>query len=151
MSKKKKRRHAPPSDPVAALKHQLQDSGLMAQYQPAAGQLKGRKISEVFLEFIAPFKSAATTQDSFEKLIVTGIIAWNAALVTGAERQKRIDSAVQVIIDQAGETWRKDAEATIALLIRHKERAFAADRRYIVDYRLTDTGQAWHLAMAALE
>lgn len=151
MSKKKKRRHAPPSDPVAALKRQLQDSGLMAQYQPATGQLKGRKISEVFLEFIAPFKSVATTQDSFEKLIVTGIIAWNAALATGAERQKLIDSSVQAIVDQAGETWRKDAEETIALLIRHKERAFAADRRYIVDYRVTDTGQAWHLAMAALE
>lgn len=150
MSRKKHRR-APQSDPVAALKRQLRVSGLMAQHQPAIGKLKGRKISEVFLEFTAPFNSAATTRNSFEKLIVTGIIAWNAALVTGAERQKLIDSTVQVIVDQAGETWRHDAEVTIALLIRHKEHAFAADRRYIVDYRLTDTGQAWHLAMAALE
>ena len=69
----------------------------------------------------------------------------------GVNSQKMIYNAVQAIVDQAGETWRKDAVAAIMLLLRHKERAFPTNRRLIVDYRLTDMGAAYHLAMAAIE
>ncbi len=151
MSKKKRLQRAQQPGPVESLKHQMQENGMLDKYPLAAGKANGRKISEVFLEFIAPFRATNETQDIYEKLIVTGIVAWNAALVTGIKRQKMIDNAVQAIVDQAGETWRKDAVAAIMLLLQHKERAFPADRRLIVDYRLTDTGAAYHLAMAAIE
>jgi hypothetical protein len=35
-------------------------------------------------------------------------------------------------------------------LVRRKKLYFALDKRYIVDYRLTDTGKGYHLAMASV-
>jgi hypothetical protein len=48
----------------------------------------------------------------------------------------------------AGEEWRKDSEDIIEMMVKRKERYFADDKRYIVDYRLTETSEEYRLAVA---
>jgi hypothetical protein len=107
------------------------------------------KMSEVLLEFIEPFKKYATTMPAYERLIVLAILAWNAALLEGVERQELINKTDEIIIGQAGEEWRKDLDAILAMLIERKERYFADNKRRIIEYRLTDTGKNYHLAVVS--
>lgn len=149
MSSKKRRKLKSGEDHVEALKRQMQKNGLFDKF---AGFTKteGPKLSEVFLEFIAPFAEAADTYAAYQKLVTTAVFAWNIALSPKAERQRISEFFVNTVVEMAGEEWRKDTTDVLMSLVRRKERYFAADKRYIVDYRLTDTRQGYHLAMASV-
>jgi hypothetical protein len=112
-------------------------------------QSSGQKMSEVLLQFIEPFKKYATTTQAYEKLIVLAILASNAALLEGADRQNLINQATKIVLGQAGAEWKKDLDHILALLVKQKERYFADNKRRIIDYRLTDTGKNYHLAVVS--
>ena len=107
------------------------------------------KISAVFWQFLEPFKKYATTDPAMENLIVLGICAWNACVVSPTERDKLIEAVKRAVLGQAGEEWRADLEQTLNSLIKRKERHFANDRRYIVSYHLDSTRDTYHLSMVS--
>ena len=149
MSAKKKRKLKSGEDHVAALKRQMQKNGLFDKFAGFTTP-DGPKLSEVFLEFIAPFSEYADTDEAYQKLVTTAMFAWNIAVSPKAERLKLSEVFVNTVVGMAGEEWRKETKDVLMSLVRRKERYFAADKRYIVDYRLTDTGQGYHLAMASV-
>jgi hypothetical protein len=75
----------------------------------------------------------------------------NAAILSKAERKELIDTTINSIVTTAGEAWRKDTEEVLRMLIKHKERHFPDDRRFIVDYRLTKTKGEFYLSVASVE
>jgi len=129
------------------LKRQLRANGLLDGWRLVM-DMEGPKLSAVLLEFIEPYKKDAPTTEGYDKLVTMAVIAWNAALEDGAERTKYIQAMVNAIVDMAGEEWRKDAENVIEMMVERKERYFPDDKRYIVDYRLTETNQEYRLAVA---
>ncbi len=132
---------------IKALKRQLQANGLLDGMRIAT-DMEGPKLSAVLLEFIEPYKKDAPTREAYEKLVTVAVISWNAALQDGSEQTKYIQTMVDAIVDMAGEEWRKDSEDIIEMMVKRKERYFADDKRYIVDYRLTETSQEYRLAVA---
>ncbi len=149
MSSKKKRKLKSGEDHVEALKRQMQKNDLFGKF---AGFTKteGPKLSEVFLEFIAPFAQTAETSEAYRMLVTTAVFAWNIALSPKPEQQKLSEGFVNTIVETAGEKWRKDTKVILMTMVRRKKLYFASDKRYIVDYRLTDTRQGYHLAMASV-
>jgi hypothetical protein len=91
------------------------------------------KMSEVLLDFVDPFQDLAETDDAYRKLLTVGMAAWNAALLSSAEREK--------MIQELGETLppelRPDFRELLEPLIQRKLDCFAGNRRVIVDYQLT--------------
>jgi hypothetical protein len=102
----------------------------------------GPKLSTILLKFIEPYKKDAPTREAYERLIAITIISWNAAILQGRERQE--------LIDTNGKEWQKEMEDIIGIMIRRKEAEFAGDKRFIVDYRLSETETEYHLSVASV-
>jgi len=133
---------------IDALTRQMRERGLLKDGLVST-DTEGPKLSAVLLEFIEPYEKDAPTREAYEKLVAMAVISWNAAIESGARRKKYVRAMVQAIVDMAGEEWRRDAENVIEMMIRRKERYFAEDKRYIVDYRVTETSKEYHLSVAS--
>jgi hypothetical protein len=107
----------------------------------------GEKMSEVLEEFIEPYVESATTPEAYQKLIALAIIAWNAALLEETERQNLITRSIEAIRATAGKEWKKDLQDFLATLIERKQRYFANNKRYILNYHLSETKKGYHLAV----
>jgi hypothetical protein len=149
MSKRKKHHLKTGQAGLDKLERQLRAQGLLEHVNYLRRPAGESKISEVFWEFIAPFKKDATTLEGMGKLVVLGICAWNAVLLPLDARQELIDSVYQNVLGQAGEEWRDDLTYLVSSLLKRKEQFFADDHRYIASYHLEDTGAAYNLAMAS--
>jgi hypothetical protein len=124
---------------INGLMRQMRESGLFKDGEIAFQPSEGAKLSTVLLDFIEPFRKFAPTDEASKKLIALAVVAWNAAILSKAESKELIDATIKSIVSTAGEEWRKDANETLAMLINHKERYFADDKRFILGYHLTET------------
>jgi hypothetical protein len=102
-----------------------------------------KKMSEVLLEFVEPYLSECRTEEELKKLFTVALVAWNAALVTGAPRTELIQGALQVVPPEV----RPDMQAFIEELIRRKETFFADNKRMMMDYQLTMTPNGPHVSV----
>lgn len=133
-----------------AFTEQLQERGLLRNREVIFTDPNGPELSAVLLEFIEPYKKDAPTREAYEKLVTLAIISWNAAIHCGEKRKEYVQIMVNTIVGMAGEEWRRDAESIIEMMIKRKDRYFSDDKRYIADYRLTETDKVYHLAVASL-
>jgi hypothetical protein len=144
--KYRKKRQSQEAANLEKLKSQfLADTALKGQQ--VVFKSSGEKMSEVLEEFIEPYIESATTPEAYHKLITLAIIAWNAALLEETERQSLITQSTEAILATAGEEWKKDLQNILAMLIERKQRYFANNRRYILDYHLSETKKGYHLAV----
>ncbi len=93
------------------------------------------KMSEVILDFLAPYLEQTTSAADFEKVVTVGIIAWNAAVASGKAREKLIEGVLEASVPSA----RPATRAILEELIERKEALFADNKRMIVDFELTET------------
>lgn len=101
------------------------------------------KLSEVLVEFIEP-RQGAETSDEYRQLIGIGALAWNLALM-GGERQQFLEEALSCCSDDT--VSRGGLEEILEELIGRKQRYFAHDRRFILDYDLTPKAGQLHLTV----
>ncbi len=119
--------------------------GTRVVYEPAWRE----KMSEVLEDFIEPYRVSARTQDELRKLLSLATVAWNAALLPEGQRRAMIDEMVEAGLPRAAETDRAQAREIIEMLVRRKEEHFTANRRAIISFELTDTGDDYHLSVAS--
>jgi len=144
--KYRKKRKSQEAANLEKLKSQfLADTALKGQR--VVFKSSGEKMSEVLEEFIEPYIESATTPEAYHKLIALAIIAWNAALLEETERQNLITQSTEAILAKAGEEWKKDLQDILAMFIERKQRYFANNRRYILNYHLSETEKGYHLAV----
>ena len=144
--KYRKKRQSQEAANLEKLKSQfLADTALKGQQ--VVFKSSGEKMSEVLEEFIEPYIESATTPEAYHKLIALAIIAWNAALLEETERQNLITQSAEAILATAGEEWKKDLQDILAMFIERKQRYFANNRRYILNYHLSETKKGYHLAV----
>jgi hypothetical protein len=101
------------------------------------------KMSEVLLEFLEPYAEHWKNEEEFQKLLIVGQIAWNAALYSGEKRTEFVEKMVAAVPPEARPVMR----AFVQELIQRKEAHFAGNRRLIVNYELTMTPSGPHLAV----
>lgn len=107
------------------------------------------KISDVFWKFVAPFKEYATTDEAMDKLVVLGIIVWNAQVIAPDGRQKFLDTATRDVLAVTGIEWRAQVKHILDTLGERKHKMFAEDNRYTVSYQLNSTATQYHLSMVS--
>ncbi|MBI4674676.1 MAG: hypothetical protein HY741_23780 [Chloroflexi bacterium] len=149
MSKRKKRQPIRGQSKWDHFARDLRAGGFSADTKIIQSPPGESKISAVFLEFIEPFKQYAETGPALEKLIVLGICAWNAALLSDAEQNKFVKEIMETLLGQAGEEWRSDLDYLLKSLLERKAQFFAGNRRFIVSYHLEPTRTGYQLSMVA--
>lgn len=107
------------------------------------------KMSDVIIKFLQPYIIKLRNPEEYRKLVVIGILAWNASLMTQKERKEMINEIVSQSIAY-GETEAQTAMIEIVNeLIQRKEKHFSHIKRYITDYKLTKTGKEFNLSIVS--
>ena len=103
------------------------------------------KMSEVLTEFVKPYADHADTDEAYQKLLVIGILAWNAALLPTKKRQEMVNS----LLGEMPTSMPKEFRSIVEMLIERKLKHFAENKRVNVNYELTDIGDGFHLSVAS--
>jgi hypothetical protein len=77
------------------------------------------------------------------------MLAWNVALLPEGQRPAVIDKTVGAGFSGSSKEDRAMAKEFVEMLVRRKEERFAANRRAIISFELTDTGDGFHLTVAS--
>lgn len=103
------------------------------------------KLSAVLLDFLEPDMDDWETEDELRDVVSFGVLAWNMALLPLEERKKSFSECL------AGMPLaeRLTLKRVLDMLIRRKEEHFVDDRRGILEYSLTMTGNGPHLTVVS--
>lgn len=142
--KKGKRKSA---HPLVSFKQKLQRESLSRGQQVIFHPSREEKMSDVLLEFIAPYVQSAETEDAYRKLLTISIVAWNAALFAPGKRKVMINDLLKEM--KLGFWERRDFHGVIEMMVERKLKHFAANKRLIVNYELEDLGDQIHLSVAS--
>jgi hypothetical protein len=99
------------------------------------------KMSEVLWKFLAPYMPLAPDREAVEKLLAMAIAAWNVTLFPVGERAQRLRELSTTLPAEA----RTDFLELIQAMMIRKERYFAQNTRYILNYELTERKASYHL------
>ncbi len=146
MSKKRKQR-----DEFEVLKERIRSDRLFEAQGLEMRPTSGEKMSEVLFRFIEPYWGLAEGKEDYEKLLTIAMIAWNTALLPEGEREEFLNEKVKPVLSSLGRGFLQDFKAIVESLIRRKERFFSDNRRFIVDYVLSEVrGNRYHLSVASM-
>lgn len=149
MGKRKKKQQQRKGTGLDRLERDLRADGLPENMLLVRRPPGESKISMVFLDFIEPFKQFVTSDAGMEKLIVIGIAAWNATLLSDDKRQELIALVMKDVSKPEQSQARADTDSMLKTLMKRKQEQFAADHRFIVNYRLDSTRDNYHLSMVS--
>lgn len=132
------------------LQQKVQKGSLGDKFAGMVTNPKGEvKMSEVLEEFVEPYLDFAQNRNQREKLFSIAVIAWNLAIMPENERQPMIDQLIKVGLKGNDPLAQQDTREIIDELIARKQKFFAKNKRYIVDFQLQDTGKQFHLSVAS--
>ena len=109
----------------------------------------GVGMSDVLAEFVAPFFADDFDIEAYRRLLTLGMVAWNAALAPPAARDELIDRVLTKGLTKEPEDVRARCREIVDHLLARKQRYFSQLRRPILDYRLVDTGEGYHLSVVS--
>lgn len=144
-SKPRQKRRPSVSPSLQSKLRRLRRQGALLAEPPA-----GIKMSEVLEAFVKPYLDQTDTFDELRLLFLTAVLAWNIALLPEERQQAAIDDLVEKEIraeDEEAEAARADLRSMLNELVARKELLFAEYNRFIVDFRLVDTGDGYHLTV----
>jgi hypothetical protein len=126
--KGKKKQKQRPRRPPGRLTQGLPGDFLVVE--PPAGT---RKMSEVLWDFLQPYVDTLRDDEALQKLLNLGIIAWNAAIVTGSKR----DELIEGLMESVEPELRPGMRTILDEMIRRKDALFATNKRFILSLDLT--------------
>jgi hypothetical protein len=91
------------------------------------------KMSEVLQDFVKPYVQLSETESNLRRLFDLGMMAWNASLLSLAQRKKTLQDTVKAFPPEA----RDDLRGVLETLIQRKLEHFADNRRQIIDFDLS--------------
>ena len=90
-------------------------------------------MSAVLIDFMEIDSQEWPDEELLRKAIVLGMMAWNAAVASGASRENLIQSTIATLPPDV----RAEARVHLNMLIQRKESLFPDNRRLMLDYKLT--------------
>jgi len=104
-------------------------------------------MSDAISELIEPFKEDVDDYTGFRNLVTYGCIAWNAANLPVKEQDDLINKMLAAIPHNMED--RLELLGLITELIDRKKKLFPNVSRMIVDFKVTDQGKNFHIAVAS--
>ncbi len=135
------------SDPAAlsVMAAEMREDAHFTGLTPVINPPGLEKMSDVMWQFIEPYTGFAEHLAEMERLVVIAAMAWNAAIMSDEDSEQFQQKMITSLPAEA----RENAKAVIEDLIQRKQRTFADNKRMIVNMKVTDTGDGFHLAVAS--
>jgi hypothetical protein len=103
-------------------------------------------ISDAIAKIIAPYRDTAQDYESFHKLVTVACTAWNASILPIAKRENMLADMLKLMPDQQS---REDFTEIVKELMKRKNRLYPNVNRMIVQFKVTDRGNDFHIAVAS--
>jgi hypothetical protein len=90
-------------------------------------------MSAILIDFMEIDSQEWPDEEQLRKVILLGMVAWNAAVASGAARDEMTQSTIATLPPDV----RAEARVHLNMLIQRKETLFADNHRLMLDYKLT--------------
>ncbi|WP_373481231.1 hypothetical protein [Geminocystis sp.] len=110
-----------------------------------------KRMSKVLENFLQPYIHLTSNFVEKEKLFTLGVIAWNASLYPESERADIINLLFSQEVIGDDSNVQDELTDIITGLIDRKLNLFADYQRLIVDFKLEEIGQLYHLSVTSQE
>ena len=107
------------------------------------------KLSLAIFQLVEPYKSEADNIQAFTGLITLAVMVWNVSILKGDEQKKMMKKIKAMLLDDSSQEWEQPLEQIVTQLIRRKKRYFAHDKRFIIDYEITESRDEFNLAVVS--
>jgi len=103
-------------------------------------------ISDAISKIIAPYRKYAQDYDSFHRLVMVACAAWNATILPVDKRDGMLADMRATMPDRQS---REDFTEIVKELMERKNRLYPNINRMIVQFKVTDLGNDFHIAVAS--
>lgn len=103
-------------------------------------------ISDAISKIIAPYRNMAQDYESFHKLVTVACAAWNATILPVEKRESMLADMRKTMPDQQS---REDFTAIVKELMKRKNRLYPKVNRMIVQFKVTNRKNDFHIAIAS--
>ena len=107
----------------------------------------GVSMSDVLEQFVEPFEDLTHGEEAYRCLLTLGVLAWNAALASGAKLREMIEDVIRERMPEDDEELQTYCREIVGQFVERKERYFAQYRRPILNFVLMDMGDQYHLTV----
>ena len=104
-------------------------------------------MSDAISQLIKPYIDEAPDYNSFNNLVAFACLAWNTSILPEEKRDEALQKMLAVI--PAGMRDRFDIIALLTELMERKRKLFPNISRVIVEHKVTDLGNDFHIAIAS--
>jgi hypothetical protein len=104
-------------------------------------------MSDAISKIIEPYTNDAPDYNSFNNLVTFACLAWNTSILPEAQRNEALGKMVDVIPGKMED--RLDTLALLTELMERKRKLFPNITRMIMEYKVTDQGTDFHIAIAS--
>jgi hypothetical protein len=104
-------------------------------------------MSDAISKIIEPYTNDAPDYNSFNNLVTFACLAWNTSILPEAQRNEALGKMVDVIPGKMED--RLDTLALLTELMERKRKLFPNITRMIMEYKVTDQGNDFHIAIAS--
>jgi hypothetical protein len=103
-------------------------------------------ISDAISKIIAPYRDTARDYDSFHKLVTVACTAWNASIMPVEQRESMVADMLKLMPDQQ---TREDFTAIVKELMKRKNKLYPKSNRMIIQFKVTERRNDFHIAIAS--
>ena len=104
-------------------------------------------MSDAISQIIKPYTNDAPDYNSFNNLVTFACIAWNTSILPEDHRNEALGKMVDVIPGKMEDRF--DTLALLTELMERKRKLFPNITRMIMEYKVTDRGDDFHIAIAS--
>ncbi len=104
-------------------------------------------MSDAISQIIEPYANDAPDYNSFNNLVTFACLAWNTSILPEAQRNEALGKIVDVIPGKMEDRF--DTVALLTELMERKRKLFPNVTRMIMEYKVTDIGNDFHIAIAS--
>jgi DNA primase catalytic subunit len=107
------------------------------------------KMSEVLRRFIAPYVDNVENIQYYKNFLSIGVLAWNLTVVPEDKQQEMKDMMLSEMFAEAPSEIQHDIEEILDDLIARKKKYFSSIKRFVVDFKVKDTGRDYNLSVVS--
>jgi hypothetical protein len=104
------------------------------------------KMSEVLEAFVEPYLETTHNREQRLKLLTIAIFAWNLTLLAPEQQQSELERVVEELSAEDARI-KQDIQEILNELIERKQKFFAENKRYIIDFDLKETRRTYNLSV----
>ncbi len=105
------------------------------------------KMSEVLIEFVAPYTHLTDTEEEYRKLLTMAVCAWNMSLLPLKDQQGMIAKILQEGRSESDPEATAGMLAILGTMMARKRTSFSENKRFILDFTLMETETGRHLSV----